>query len=106
MSNSIETITEQSKKELLKHTTEKNNGNKQTSLTESLIEREEVENTPFHIITNKETESKQNSFIAIGKHRVSDIITKQAAKKQIEERNWNLLTNTIITLIDTLNKIK
>lgn len=64
---------------------------------EELIQREDVENTPFQVITiNKE------SFGVFGKYRITEMYhTKQQCKAELQVINWNRLIQ-IMTLVHNM----
>lgn len=70
---------------------------KQTS-SKSLIDREQINGTPFTLITTEE-----GSFLSIGKYKVTETQTEAECLLQIEEKDWNLLLNTV-TAIKKLTK--
>lgn len=55
----------------------------------SLINRKQI----TKLFTLVETE--QGHFLTIGNLRVTEITTKEDCIKQIEEKDWNLLLNTV-----------
>lgn len=72
--------------------------NKQDSLNKELIKREEVENSPFTIITvNKE------SFGTMGEYRITDTHkTVEAVRKELKKITWN----RIVQVMMILNKLQ
>lgn len=67
-----------------------------------LIDIEEVERTPFTIVTVNESEGEPQSFIAIGRNRLTEKQSYEACKKQIDERGWELTMQTMVYLVDRM----
>lgn len=67
--------------------------------SEELIERDEVENTPFVMITiNNET------FGTFGKYRITETYhTKQQCKVELLAMNWNRVIQIMTLVFDMLN---
>lgn len=65
-------------------------------LQEQLIEREEIENTPFQLITRE-----KESFIALGKYRVSNYYnSKEEALGALTTEFWEIQMTVIGIIID------
>lgn len=68
-----------------------------------LIEREEVENSPFTIVS----EEGKGHYVIMGDYRLTEATeNKEELIKDINEKNWNFLTTVIGTLIDAIDRIK
>lgn len=67
----------------------------------SIQNREEIENTPFHLVTTTE-----GCFIAMGNNRISDITSKEECEKQVQEKNWKLVLIAAAVYINSLNKLQ
>jgi hypothetical protein len=64
-----------------------------------LIQREEIENSPFSIIT-----TENESFGVMGKYRITEPMnSKEEVKKELENITWNRITQVIL-LINELQK--
>jgi len=75
---------------------EKTNNN--DSLNKELIEREEIENSPFTIIT---VEGK--SFGVMGKYRLTEEgKDKDEVRKELEEITWNRIIQ-VMMILDQIN---
>lgn len=72
---------------------------KSNGKSEELIERDDVENTPFQIITiNKE------SFGVFGKYRITEPYhTKQQCKVELLNMNWNNVVKIMTLVVETMN---
>lgn len=73
---------------------------------EELVKREEIENTPFQIITAKDDE-KIGAFIAWGKYRLTEVdgveATKERAKKlSASKLDWEVI-GVMMTIIKDFN---
>lgn len=73
---------------------------------EELIKREDIENTPFQLITAKDDE-KIGAFIAWGKYRMTQVdeveATKERAKKLSESKlDWEVL-GVMMSVIKNFN---
>lgn len=67
--------------------------NKNSSRNKQLINYEQIEGTPFTIITNNETKTH---FIVIGNNRVSEETNnKEKLKELIHRRDYGLIFNMI-----------
>ena len=66
-----------------------------------IIEREEIENTPFLLVSHE-----RGSFIALGNYRISENYeTKAEALNYIEKINWDNLFNVMVSLVQHLKTI-
>lgn len=72
---------------------------------EELITREQIENTPFVIVSNK-TEGKH--FGMVGKFRVTEPNENyEELKEELVELSWNRITQVIGIIVETeLERIK
>lgn len=62
----------------------------------NLVENHTVDNTPFNIIGDKE----HGYLLRIGRFRLSDRFeTKEAVVQWMNDNEWTLITNLILTLI-------
>lgn len=62
----------------------------------SLIMREKIEKTPFHIIGDEE----KGYFIALGKYRVTEPTkTPEEAIQKLDIEKWNILVDVITIII-------
>lgn len=60
-----------------------------------IIEREQIPDSPFTLITIDE-----GSFIAMSKYRITDYYkTKEEALEQVNVANWDFLVTTMITVM-------
>ena len=73
---------------------------KSISKNETAYER--VEGTPFALI------KEQNGwFIAIGRYKASDLyLTKEQAKKDIKQKDWDLILTTMSIMIEEITNLK
>lgn len=65
----------------LTNVSEKNN----SGSNYELIKREQVEGTPFMIIT-----TEHGSFIALGQYRITEDLKKEQLLQMIEDKDWTL----------------
>lgn len=71
------------------HTTVNENDNSNSSKNTEMIQREEVENSPFQIIT---IEGKH--FLTLGNYRVTEETTdKEILREMVKQRDWRLLAS-------------
>lgn len=76
---------------------------KEHSSTIKNIER--YEETPFGIVeTNEETEN--NCFVALGNKRVSQLQTKEECERMIDEKDWTLITQLSMHIMENQETIK
>ena len=69
--------------------------------TNLIIEREEIEKTPFLLVTHE-----NGSFIALGNYRISENYeTKAEALNNINTNNWDHLFNLMVSLVQHLKNI-
>ena len=77
---------------------------KDNPLSEELINREPLEDTPFTIITVKE---KGISFGALGIYKVTkDFKTPEEVKSYFKDITWNKIANLIIIINEIITKTK
>lgn len=62
-----------------------------------LVEREEVENTPFTVIT-----AGSKTFGVMGMHRITEYGTKEEIRKELKEITWNRLIQVIMLLTEAV----
>jgi len=78
--------------------TKKEKTNNNDSLNKELIEREEIENSPFTIIT---VEGK--SFGVMGKYRLTEEgKDKDEVRKELKEITWNRIIQ-VMMILDQIN---
>lgn len=67
----------------------------------SNFSRTEIENTPFHLISDE-----KGHYIVIGAYRVGEVKeTKQEALKQVgRNKDWKFITDVISSICDFINK--
>lgn len=83
----------------LQHTKDEKDGSNKASL----ITREELEGTPFTVITNKEL-AKEDSFLVLGNVRVTEIKSKRELLKMVKDRDWLLISSTIMAIANLLTE--
>lgn len=72
---------------------------KQASSNE-LIKREDIENSPFEVITTSD-----GSFGAMGQYRITEVMeTKEAVKEDLKEMSWNRVIQVMTIILDINNK--
>lgn len=74
--------------------------NTQTSAEEkennsNLCDIRKVDESPFTIV-RKNDEGEFNSFIAVGKNRLTGMMTEEECERLIEERDWGLITQLAV----------
>lgn len=80
---------------------EQKNTGKETDNSEFLIERTEVKDSPFIIVSTEE-----GHFGSMGKWRITEVMdTVQGVKKDLEKITWNRLVQVVLLLIETQNEI-
>lgn len=62
-----------------------------------LLKKEDVENTPFTIIT-----MDGKSFGAMGTHRITAYGKKEEIREELKEMTWNRIVQVIMILTETL----
>ena len=67
---------------------------------ETLVEIIDIEKSPF-----KYVKLGEDGFLAIGKYMVQ-ICELDTAKRLVEEKDWEVLLNTVIILIENYSKFK
>lgn len=73
---------------------------RQNSSTE-LIQREEIENTPFKVIT-----IKGKSFGAFGNNRITEeYTTKEEVINQLKEPKWEIIITIILAIVANTEEI-
>lgn len=78
------------------------NGNNISSVPEELIEREEIENTPFHMIGNKE----RGYFIGMGKYRISkEFKHPDELSEYLETNFYNVVFQMALTIHEIIAAI-
>lgn len=91
-----ETMSERLKSQTSAQKTENN-----SQSGEELITREQIEGTPFQLIT-----TNGFTFLALGRYRMTQEVSaneenKTELRKKVENKDWNLVLDTIIVLIDS-----
>ena len=86
--------------ELLQLQTNADTQDNAKSISKNETAYERVEGTPFALI------KEQNGwFIAIGRYKASDLyLTKEQAKKDIKQKDWDLLLNVMFVVADMINE--
>lgn len=56
------------------------------------------------VIVETTNEGENNSFVAIGQSRLSDLTTKENCERMIEEKDWNLIMAVMMYL--QMNEVK
>ena len=73
---------------------------KSISKNETAYER--VDGTPFALIKDE-----SGWFIAFGRYRASDhYLTKEQAKKDIKQKDWDLILTTVSIMIEEITNLK
>lgn len=88
--------------ELLELQTSADTPDKEKSISKNETAYERVEGTPFALI-------KENDawFIAFGRYRASDLYkTKEQAKKDIKQKDWDLILTTMSIMIEEITNLK
>lgn len=88
--------------ELLELQTSADTQDKEKSISKNETAYERVEGTPFALI------KEDNAwFIAFGRYRASDLyLTKEQAKKDIKQKDWDLILTTMSIMIEEITKLK
>lgn len=78
------------------------------SYDSTLVDRNKIDGTPFTIISFlREGETEKKHFLTFGKYRISpDKNTKEELEDYIEQNKWNIITNLIILISETLEMQK
>lgn len=93
-----------SKKSFIHTATEKDNS---PLISEELIKRHQVKDTPFTIIELNKDENNKIFFGTLGKYRITeDYKTLEECETEVNIINWNKITNICALLIETLNNNK
>ena len=77
------------------------NAEKQNNSNSTLVEIDNIEGTPFKMVTTEE-----GSFAAYGNNRITDYMDKEELIKKIEQKDWNLLGTFVISIINSYNQFK
>lgn len=67
---------------------------------QELVKREEVEQTPFTIVTTEE-----GSFLTMGKYRLTEAKTIEEIRKEAKQVTWNRLIQVIMLLNETMKEV-
>lgn len=79
----------------------KENDNSNSSENKELIKRTEVDNTPFHIISNAD---ETINFGVFGRYKITeDYHTIEQVKKELEKITWNRVIQIITLVHEMLN---
>lgn len=74
-------------------------GTLNTKDSEQLVKIDQIEGTPFSLVTVKE----RGSFIALGRMRLTDSYEREAdAIKQVNPNNWEFTVAVIYATVDAL----
>lgn len=73
--------------------------------SDKIIEVEKIEGTPFAIITANNGK-KNNTFIAIGDKRITEMQSLAESKKMIAERDWNIITALVVAVTNGVIKLE
>lgn len=85
--------------ETFANSTDEQNRESYNSKTEELIQRREMENTPFTIITLTE---KHASFGTFGKYKITeDYETPEQVEAELKKMTWNRIVQ-IMSLVQTI----
>ena len=68
---------------------------------EELVKREEVEHTPFTIVTTEE-----GSFLTMGKYRLTEAQTIEEVRQEAKKVTWNRLIQVMMLLNETMGEMK
>lgn len=72
------------------------------SITEELVEKENIDGTPFAVIGSKE----KGYFLILGRRRITEVMkTKEEVLKYIDEQSWYLTTQLIIAIIEDKDEL-
>lgn len=63
-----------------------------------ILDRIPITGTPFHVV--RTNENLEESFIAVGNNRISEIESEIELTERIENKDWNLITSLIICITD------
>lgn len=70
---------------------------------DELLERDEIENTPFHVVGNRD----RGYFIALGAYRLTELYPdKSSAVLSMDENKWTLILTMIGVAVEQLLKEK
>ena len=78
--------------------------NENEGSNEIILLREDIEGTPFTLITTNGDEGKKY-FISMGNYRLSPISESKEEIETYMELNWNNIANMIICLIHSMKQI-
>lgn len=68
----------------------------------NLVERIDVDDTPFKIIKILTQGEEKDCFISIGDKRITEMITEDEAKEKIQKKDWQLMVSLIAVMTDAL----
>lgn len=75
-------------------------GGQVRNFSEELIMREEVEGTDFTLVTVAD----KGTFVAAGQNMLTDFMPEDEARRLIESRDWKLLSNWIVALVQWVTR--
>ncbi len=80
---------------------------KKTHKEECLIERKEIEGTPFTMIRQEIVENKPEWFIVMGNHRLTEPTTSEETQlEKLVNDYWKIVVNVIAIVIEKYNQTK
>lgn len=86
---------------------QKNVQNKENSLgSYNLNDIERVHGTPFTVVKVPTVKEAQNSFIAIGNARITNLMTGKECMGMILNKDWNLIVSAIDIIATNLQNMK
>ncbi|AXH74225.1 MAG: hypothetical protein [Microviridae sp.] len=89
-------LTENGKQSKLKDTNIYAKENQHRENSSELVQGlEHIEDSPFMLVTTIE-----GSFLALGEHRVTELMDKEDAKKMVTEKSWALI-GALFTVMQT-----
>lgn len=82
--------------------TSKQDSTSEERKTEELITRDEIKDSPFHVIG-----TEQGFFGSVGKYRITEPKkTKKEVEKELSEITWNRIVQVMLILLETHKDVK
>jgi len=69
-----------------------------------LVQIEKVEGTPFTVVTIEGSAEVNDTFIAVGNERLTDLGDYEEMKRKIEERDWELIVQLQVFIANKVNE--
>lgn len=76
--------------------------NEDFSKNEELIKREDIKDSPFHLIS-----TEKGHFVSVGEYRITELReTREQALDDIKDITWNRIVQIVLILMEQRQKIE